>query len=104
MKERSISVLMSVAYRTKTDVKVLFSLTIIHRYIYSNIILFSRSGAKKTPSKLSFSVLLIAREKNAAEPQLFLHAYMLFSKKSKNHNTHIPQMYYSKRKNVSFTN
>lgn len=47
MKERSMSVLMSVAYSKRTDVKVLFILKVNHRFIESNIILFSRSGRKK---------------------------------------------------------
>lgn len=47
MKDRNISVPMSMVYIKRTDFKDLFSLTIIRRSIYSNNILFSRNGAKK---------------------------------------------------------
>jgi len=40
MKDKNISVLMPMAYIKRTDVKVLFSLTIIYRSIDSNSILF----------------------------------------------------------------
>lgn len=47
MKDRNISVLMSMVYIKRTDFKVLFSLTIIPISIYSKNILFSRNGAKR---------------------------------------------------------
>lgn len=48
MKDRNISVLMSMVFIKRVDFNVLFSLTIIHRSIYSiNNILFSQNGAKR---------------------------------------------------------
>lgn len=47
MKDRNISVLTSMVYIKRTDFKVIFSLTTIHKSIYSKNILFSLNGAKR---------------------------------------------------------
>lgn len=46
VEDRNISVLMSMVYIKRTDFKDLFSLTIIHRSIYRNNVLFSKVEQK----------------------------------------------------------